>query len=247
MSLEYRNIIYNRYHSTQSGRGANIKELIQSQSRFFQKEIIPLLPPKRTISILDIGAGNGSFLMACKSNGYRNIAGVDLSEEQIQQAKDHGIDCISFDNALHFLQNTNQSYDIITAIDLIEHLTKDEIAMLFPLIWKKLNPGGTFIFRTPNLDCPLPNPYARGDFSHETFLNKHSAFQLLLATGFQDIQIKPGLIFTDSKIREWFRKRVMNLITLSFKVRLFGLGYSSKDILISPNLLGIGVKNTESQ
>jgi 2-polyprenyl-3-methyl-5-hydroxy-6-metoxy-1,4-benzoquinol methylase len=243
MSLNYRNIIYNNYHTTQSGRSQNVKKLISAQSAFFQKEIIPLLPPERSSAILDIGAGNGSFLLACKSNGYRNIQGVDLSQEQIVQAQNHGIDCIELANAIDWLNSNTKQFDVITAIDLVEHLTKDEITVLLPLIRKNLSPQGLFIFRTPNLDCPLPNPYARGDFSHETFLNKHSATQLLLAIGFSDIQIKPGLVFMVNPFKEFLRKLVMGILVVKFKLKLFAFGYASKDILISPNLIAVGSKS----
>ncbi len=242
MGLQYREIIYGNYHTTQSGRDKDVKELISRQAAFFQKECIPLLPSERSISILDIGAGNGSFLLACKSSGYRNILGIDLSKEQVELAHEHGLDCIEQANALTHLEESQDQYDVITAIDLLEHLTKDEMVTLLQRVLQSLKPGGKFIFRTPNLDCPLPNPYARGDFSHETFLNKHSSIQLLMATGFKGIDIQPGLIYNSRPFNEWLRKSLMWFHRWTFKAKLFALGYTSGDVLISPNLIGIGHK-----
>ena len=242
MSLNYRNKIYANYHSTQSGRNQNVKDLIGSQTRFFEKEIIPLLPENKGVSILDIGSGNGSFLKACKNKNYNNLTGVDLSKEQIKLSIQSGIDNVFEANILEWLQANNEKYDVITAIDLIEHLTKDEVIELLIQVLENLKPGGLFIFRTPNLDCPLPHPYARGDFSHETFLNKHSATQILLATGYSSISIKQGLIFSRNPFKEFFRKTLLNCLKFTFKIKLLAFGYSAKDILISPNLIGIGCK-----
>jgi len=242
MSLNYRNTIYANYHTTQSGRNQNVKDLIGSQTRFFEKEIIPLLPENKEAAILDIGSGNGSFLKACKNKNYKSLTGVDLSKEQIILSIQNGIDNVFEANILEWLKANTEKFDVITAIDLIEHLTKDEVIELFTLILENLKPGGMYIFRTPNLDCPLPHPYSRGDFSHETFLNKHSSTQVLLATGFSSIEVKPGLIFSRNPLKEFFRKVFLSYLKITFKIRLLAFGYSSKDILISPNLIGIGFK-----
>jgi 2-polyprenyl-3-methyl-5-hydroxy-6-metoxy-1,4-benzoquinol methylase len=240
MSLDYRNVIYSNYHTTQSGRDKAWNKLVVDQTRFFEKELIPLLPQDKKSSILDIGSGNGSFLKACKNNQYLNLTGVDVSKEQIKLSIQNGIDNVFEANILEWLAASNEKYDVITAIDLIEHLTKDELIQLLLLVKNSLKEKGRFIFRTPNLDCPLPHPYSRGDFSHETFLNKHSAIQVLLATGFQDIDIRQGLIFAGNPLKNFTRKLLFTCMKFTFKLRLFAYGYSSRDIIITPNLIGIG-------
>jgi 2-polyprenyl-3-methyl-5-hydroxy-6-metoxy-1,4-benzoquinol methylase len=242
MPTEYRKIIYSKYHTTQSGRDKDIEILLHKQADFFSKEILPFFPDSKKCSILDIGAGNGSFLLACKQNGYTNCIGLDLSPEQVKIGQSFGINELLEADALNWMKQNPGKYDVVTAFDLVEHLTKDELMEMISAIVNSLKPGGIFIFRTPNLDCPLPNPYARGDFSHETFLNKHSATQLLYANGFNSVSISEGLIQTNSPFKEMVRKSFMGIYRICFKIKLFTLGYVSSDILITPNLIAVAKK-----
>jgi len=242
MATEYRKIIYSKYHTTQSGRDKDIEILLKKQADFFSKEILPFFPHSKESSILDIGAGNGSFLLACKQNGYSNCVGLDLSPEQVKIGQSFGINELVEADALNWMKQNPGKYDIVTAFDLVEHMTKDELMEMLSAILNSLKPGGIFIFRTPNLDCPLPNPYARGDFSHETFLNKHSATQLLYANGFNSVSISEGLIQTNSPFKEMVRKSFMGIYRICFKIKLFTLGYVSSDILITPNLIAVAKK-----
>lgn len=102
--------------------------------------------------VLDIacGEGYGSALLA-KSAQY--VTGVDMSAQTIKEAKskyyqnNKNIKFIT-DNALHFLKNCNQKYDVIVSFETIEHLTSYRDFLI--LLKKCLKRSGILIISTPN-------------------------------------------------------------------------------------------------
>lgn len=242
MELKYRDIIYAAYHSNHAGRGNDVKQLVESQAAFFKKEFSTYLPESKGAQILDIGAGNGSFILACKELGYTQLLGIDLSKEQISVGHSLNIKELIYADANVWLNEKAQSYDFISAIDLVEHLTKDELLNLLINIFTALKPGGTLLIRTPNLDCPLSNVYARGDFSHEVFLNKSSCNQVLLSTGFKHISIFPGLIENPKPTGEILRSMLFSFQKFMWRLRCFAFGFSAKELIFEPNLVAIAKK-----
>jgi len=128
-----------------------------------------------------LGCGSGSLLMALKMAGYTNLLGMDLSDEQVKMAHEMGVSEVVLGDAMQFLRDASEGFDVITGMDIIEHFTKDELVELLQLIKGKLNPGGVAIFRTPNMDAPVASAFALGDFTHENYLNASSAEQVMLS------------------------------------------------------------------
>lgn len=239
VNLKYRDLLYTGYYSTQSGRNHTSLELSKFNEEKFQftNEIIPLLQVDKTIQILDIGCGTGSLLAALKEKGYHAIQGIDISQEQVDIAHSLGMNEVICINLNDFLKQSNELFDVICGMDIIEHFTKDELVELLLLLKTKLKPSGKLIFRTPNLDAPFASIYAHGDFTHENFMNANSANQLLLATGFINITIQPALIITKGLIKEIIRKFIWFIIRQFIKIILFSSGRSTKGIVMTPNLL----------
>lgn len=101
--FKYRELLYNDYFNSQSGRTfqLNIEKKLQTESRILTKEILPLLPKDKNINILDMGCGFGSLIYTLKQNGYKNLKGIDLSEGQVKVA--HEIDYLRLSFKICFL------------------------------------------------------------------------------------------------------------------------------------------------
>jgi 2-polyprenyl-3-methyl-5-hydroxy-6-metoxy-1,4-benzoquinol methylase len=243
--LSYRSILYSNYFTNQAGRGLSKdnSEKFSEEKTQFTNEIIPLLPKNNSISILDLGCGIGSLLGAMKDHNYTNLIGIDVSEEQVVVAHALGINEVSCIDIRDFFAANNQSFDVICGMDIIEHFTKDELVDLLQLLKSRLNKNGKVIFRTPNADAPFASIYAFGDFTHENLMNSNSAKQLMMATGFQNIQIQASHIKAKSAIKEIIRATLWKLICLRYKLILFASGRSSKEILFTPNMIIMGIKS----
>ncbi len=120
-----------------------------SNPRFAKvREFLELLPEKKTL--LDVGCANGFFVRYALELGFKAY-GIDASQVAIEWGKKkfglQGRVAVAFD--LEVLPSSfPKTFQVITALELLEHLE-------FPLdflkkIYERLEPGGIFIFSTPN-------------------------------------------------------------------------------------------------
>lgn len=238
--MKYRQILYSNYHTTQSGRASltTAKELFDREALQFSQEIIPLLRGvSKEANVFDLGCGSGSLLSALSNAGFTNIAGMDLSEEQVNLAHSLGIDKVVKGNGLEYLENCEKQFDVILGMDIIEHFTKDELVELMQKIRNALKPNGLAIFRTPNLDSPMATVFANGDFTHENYLNASSAQQVLLAVGFSTVEVLPSFMRVTPIWKEWVRSFLYRCMVFRLKLQLFATARSTRNIVFTPNML----------
>ena len=238
--MKYRQILYSNYHTTQSGRASltTAKELFDREALQFSQEIIPLLRGvSKEANVFDLGCGSGSLLSALSNAGFTNIAGMDLSEEQVNLAHSLGIDRVVKGNGLEYLENCEKQFDVILGMDIIEHFTKDELVELMQKTRNALKPNGLAIFRTPNLDSPMATVFANGDFTHENYLNASSAQQVLLAVGFSTVEVLPSFMRVTPIWKEWVRSFLYRCMVFRLKLQLFATARSTRNIVFTPNML----------
>ena len=246
MSVEYRKVLYANYHTTQSGRASltSAEALFLREKRQFESEILPLLQSvSKSARIFDMGCGSGSLLKGLKDAGYTNVIGMDLSEEQVNMAHEFGVSEVVLGDAMQFFRSSEEQFDIITGMDIIEHFTKDELVELLQLIQSKLKKGGMAIFRTPNMDAPIATAFAIGDFTHENYLNASSAEQVMLSCGFSNVRVVPSFMRVNGFLKEGLRGILYRLLSLRLKFQLFATARSTQKVLFTPNLLIVGVKS----
>lgn len=142
------------------------------------------LPQQLGACCVDIACGAGEMLYALKAAGYSNIEGIDISPEQVAQARTV---CASVGegDAIAFLRARPRHYDLITALNVIEHFGKDEVFELLEVIHAALRPGGRLILQTPNAESPWGLTMRYGDLTHEICYSPRSLAQLLLVFGFE--------------------------------------------------------------
>ena len=95
-------------------------------------------------SVLDVGTGRGSFLIACKFLGLHNILGTDITSSNIDYLKSFAIEV-----RLGELDDLNLGkYDIITFHHVLEHLSTP--GAFLTQIKEHLNDGGVGHLLVPN-------------------------------------------------------------------------------------------------
>lgn len=92
--------------------------------------LVMFLSPKENIqSVLDVGCGDGYLCHLFKEKGVKNISGVDLSETRVKYAKSKFPD-IEFRQAeVYRLPFKDNSFELITAVELLEHLEDPSAAI----------------------------------------------------------------------------------------------------------------------
>ena len=157
---------------------------------WYNEKYLPLLKGYRTDTpILDLGCGQGFMLRYLQSAGFTNLTGVDISGEQVAVAQARGFNAVQAD-AFSFLRENEEKFEVIVAIDIVEHFKKEELYELLQLVFKALKPGGSFILQTPNGEGLMPGYVIYGDLTHFTILSPLSLKHILSVTGFEKILVK---------------------------------------------------------
>jgi len=220
-NADFRTELYARYVSAFKTQQLhrNPREL-EVFIRWSERKYLPLLKKlDKNASILEVGCGDGKLLHMLKKNGYNNIEGVDISEEQIMLAKSEGLNVKTAD-IFTFLSDKIACYDAIIAIDVVEHFYKQEVLRLFRLFQKALKTSGILLLQTPNGEGLFPGQVIYGDLTHLCIFTPNSMRQILQLNGFSNISFYETSPVVDNwigKIRFFlwsFVKAIVNTIRL---------------------------------
>lgn len=192
MENNYKNIIYKKYFSLHTKKlyGNITLGSISYQFKFWKYYFSEFLPNDRNIKIFDAGCGNGGFVYWLMELGYPNTNGVDISVEMIDIGKSLNIKNIKQADIFDHLRDNINYYDLIFCRDVLEHLSKNEVADIFTLFYNSLNAKGQVVLQVPNGFSPNYGKIFYSDFTHETLFSESVLNQLALSTGFKSINVK---------------------------------------------------------
>jgi len=188
MSEDYRNRLYERYVT--SHLHGSIKERVEVRAPYLHRLIDIHFPEKRDARILEIGCGHGALIYYAKQKGYKHLVGIDTSLEQVEEAWKLDLkDNIRQEDLMETLRkSSDKSYDVIIALDVIEHMTKSELLDLVEELHRVLCSGGKLILHMPNAASPFFGRVRYGDYTHEQAFTQSSLSQLLISHGFSGVQ-----------------------------------------------------------
>jgi len=106
-----------------------------------------LLPNGSQKKLLDIGCGIGTIALELQKRGFQ-VTGVDFSEVAIKKCRQQGLDAIVSDVDKDGLRFSDNSFDVVWAGDVIEHVF-DPI-FLFEETHRVLKNDGCFLMTVPN-------------------------------------------------------------------------------------------------
>lgn len=96
--------------------------------------------------LLDIGSFGGSFMRAAEKKGFRSH-GIEVNPTMAAHAKNvQGLDVIN--GKFLEIQLANNTYDLITLIDVLEHLTTPKAVL--EKCFNLLKPGGFIMIKVPH-------------------------------------------------------------------------------------------------
>ncbi len=184
---DYRDGLYATYVTTHAG--ANDARARASAGAYLRANFRRHLPDDRSARIAAIGCGSGELLAFLASEGYTKAIGVDGSAQQVEIAHARGLVGVRRGDALAFLLEHAGEFDTIFAIDLLEHLAKDEVIDLLRLVRSALKPGGRFVAQTCNAASPMFGRIRYGDFTHELAFTDRSIAQAFAEAGLTPIGV----------------------------------------------------------
>lgn len=170
----YKETLYKYYRSTFKG------EMDECALEMAVSKLTPVVAPwvkglGKNELVVDLGCGAGELLFTLKRLGFSNLAGCDLSAEQVAVAQKL-FPTVTEKNLFAFLTTFRDGeIGLVTLFDVLEHLTRQEAFDLFDLVKRKLKPGGCFIVHMPNGLSPFVGHVYWGDITHEWCLTPQSA------------------------------------------------------------------------
>jgi len=187
---DYRSRIYEHYATNFQDASATFDHKASARwGRAYGHYFRDWLPTNRDARIVDLACGGGKLLHFFKANGYGNTKGVDISPEQVSLARQVPAEA-ELANVLEFLEANPNNFDLITAIDLVEHFHKPEVLRFLDGCVNALRPGGRLILQTPNADSPWGTTHRYNDFTHEVCFNPNSIMRLLRLAGLSEIEVR---------------------------------------------------------
>ena len=213
---QFRQALYDRYMSTfkDDGTWERKRAILHN---WCEKNLQPFLEKlSKQSRILELGCGEGQVLDFLNKQGFSSVEGVDTSEEQVMAAERYGLQVYHSD-VFDFLQASQHAYDLVVAIDFVEHFTRQELIQLLYGVKEILNKGGHLIFRTPNGQGIFAGQIIYGDLTHMTILTPQSLRQILRFTGFEIVSIKES-IFPTKGLKRKIRYMLWNLLKIGLNM-----------------------------
>jgi SAM-dependent methyltransferase len=185
---DFREGLYAHYVSRFKG-STRTSEDVEGAFAWWDHKFLPLLEGvERNAPMLDLGCGNGRLLGYLERRGFSHAVGIDISAEQITIARERGAHA-EVGDLFEFLgrpQHAN-NFAAILAVDILEHLSRDELMAVASLLHTALQPGGRLLIQTANGAGLLPGQVIYGDLTHLTIFTPQSLGQLLQAADFVDL------------------------------------------------------------
>jgi len=199
--------------------------------RLFQCYPLFLTGNRRNLRFLDVGCGDGEFLMIAKKFNFV-CYGIECQQSLVQKLRKSGINAAT--NIADFLPETNGEdgcFDIIRFNHVLEHIKNP--SEILRVCNKLLKTNGELIIGIPNFktfarimgsSCWLHLPYHRQHFT------KKSITELLKKCGFKVTYIKTrsiGIFAESLKRRFPFMRKIglINVIDLIISPVIDALGY----------------------
>ncbi len=91
-------------------------------------------------SILDVGCGNGNFLLHLQKR-YPDTLGIDLSPKMVEIAKNKGLNAKNVD-----IKTLSTSYDAVVAVgDVLNYMDRESLRAFFAQVERVLKQDGVFL------------------------------------------------------------------------------------------------------
>ncbi len=139
---------------------------------------------------IDIGCGRGEWMDLLKERGAKDYIGVDINEIQLGISKEKGHPVVNQDCVAYIAGLADASVDMVSGIQIIEHLPLNILLVLLQECKRVLKPGGMILFETPNpSNLVTAATWFYTDPTHERPIHQEIATFLAEHSGFKNVRI----------------------------------------------------------
>jgi SAM-dependent methyltransferase len=201
------------YYSYQTkGRGLTSPDALtaafEQMARANDQIFGPLLPNSGTA--LDIACGYGNMLFYFERRGL-TASGFDLDQNQVALAQSIGLNARCGDLSTE-LKGIDLAIDVISAMDVIEHLHKNDAVELLRQVYSALSFKGILLLRCPCADGFTGAHDVFNAMTHRWGATSIVVRQILLAIGFERVELMDiSLPRFPTRFRSKLRARTLKL------------------------------------
>lgn len=144
---------------------------------------------EKDAKLLDIGAANGFFVDLARKEGF-DASGIELSEDAVKWAKKLGRRVVQADA---LTMSLSERFDVITALDVLEHLSQPE--EFLRRVKVNLSSNGFLLINVPNQGSLFAKLSGKSWHSyvppeHLYYFNKKSLYSILIMNGYEIVKIR---------------------------------------------------------
>lgn len=177
--------------------------------------------------ILEIGAAQGSLLIALKRLGY-DCEGIEPSEDALKVAQkmkaEFDIDIKLSKGFAEHLPFDDQQFDFVIAISVLEHVLDPQSVM--KEVFRILKPGGTFYFSTTSCLCPW-----QGEIRYLPFFSWYPNSLKRKIMKYAQVHLPSLIGYTDTPAVNWFTPFSIKKM---LKKAAFSKIYDTWDVVLAP-------------
>lgn len=166
------------------------------EKSYFAKLLLLAGATDRGVNILEVGFGNGGLMAYCKSVGH-SVVGTEANPQLVAVAQSSGYEVFGAE----FLDECPPgAFDLIIALDVIEHIDPSQTVAFAQSCHRALKPGGRLLLRFPNGDSPFSVSSFNSDVTHLNWISADKMRYYAQASGFSGMKIQgtPQIILTGS-------------------------------------------------
>lgn len=142
-------------------------------------------------TVLDLGCGTGELCWLAVSLRAERVVGVNLSAGELEFARPHVDATFVLDDILTYLSACpDASVDRIFALNILEHLSKDDLVKVLDQASRCLTDGGHLIAMVPNATSAYGTMTRYWDITHHTAFTPSSVRQLMRLCGFSAAEFR---------------------------------------------------------
>lgn len=210
---------------------------VAAEDLFTKTYLLPYLAGLKAEPVLEIGAGTGSTLRALHRAGYARVSGTDASVSQVERARSLGSEIELGDGLAVLAARQSASLGAVIVLDVLEHLTLQDLLGMMDLARDRLRPGGLLIARVPNGEGLFGGAILHGDVTHARAFTRRSLMQVFALRGLETVAVMPvrpimhGLFST-------MRAALWSLVEVLLKIAS-GAESGRFDALVTRNILAV--------
>ena len=197
------------YYLTRCG---GYKEYLKDEMPLRHKQALKYLNPLIGEVVLDIGCGRGELIQKCNENGCRAV-GIDYSPVAAKLSKKIGNQATIIQASATALPFRHEVFDKILMLDIVEHLSMDDLLQSLCEARRVLKNSGHIIIHTPNIWGDRVSEFFYGIFhKFRTMIGRSKHTELISSCGdmhvnvLSPISLKLALRRTGYNSCIWFAK-----------------------------------------